>query len=360
MLAIARGFLLLISIVFTTATVHAESPLPTARVALILPLSGDAASLGMAFRNGFQLGLESLPPEMASRITAVYEDDRLSSATAVSLLAKLLATDSIDVLINLSSGTGKALAPIAEREKLPFLAVASDPEIPQGRSYVVNFWVTPDEEVNALIPALKQRNLKRIALYTTVHEGALAMREAFLRLGKGEIEFVIDDEVMPSDKDFRTQALKVIAKKGGIDAVAPLVFPGQLANFAMQFRRAGVKQQFVGFEFFEDVQEIRLAQGAMDGALFVNASDGDGSFLERYRKRFPGASTYSAGNGYDAAMLIAEALKSGGGREHINTFLHTFRDFSGALGKYSATNDNRFTLPASVKQIRGESFELVR
>ena len=40
----------------------------------------------------------------------------------------------------------------------------------------------------------------------------------------------------------------------------------------------------------------------------------------------------------------------------MRDFLGGVRDFSGAAGTYSASGDNRFTLPAALKQIQNSAF----
>jgi hypothetical protein len=56
-------------------------------------------------------------------------------------------------------------------------------------------------------------------------------------------------------------------------------------------------------------------------------------------------------NGFDIAKLFVEGLKSG----NANGFLHQVKDFEGAFGRYGIGGDNSFSLPATVKVVRGSS-----
>ena len=80
------------------------------RFAAILPLSGDAAAVGEAFKNGITLALDKLPKEVRDRIEILYEDDAFSSKNSITALNKLLMTGGVDAMINAGSGTGHALA----------------------------------------------------------------------------------------------------------------------------------------------------------------------------------------------------------------------------------------------------------
>ncbi len=327
----------------------------TLRVGVILPSSGDAASVGDAFRNGMQLAIETLSPEDRKRLEFHFEDDALSSTKAVSAFHKLLAQNKIQALVNLSSGTGNALAPLAERHKLPFISVASDVKIVKGRTYPFNLWVTPEEEARVLIPEALRRGYRKVARITAVHEGTYVMRSAMDAENKGKLQFQIDEEVTPDVKDFKTILAKIKTKKE-LDAIHLILFPGQLSSFAKQARSMGITLPFFSWEFLEDANEIKNSDGALVDAWYVNADNAAGDFNARYLARFPGASLFAAANGYDTVLLLAEAAKRDASSEGVRNFLQTLKDFSGALGRYSATGDNRFTLGAAVKEVTKDGF----
>ena len=127
------------------------------RILTILPLTGEAASVGTAFKNGMVLALEKVPEDIRADLDFLFEDDGLSPKNSVSILNRALVSGRVNAVINLSSSTAKALAPLTESKRIPFLAVASDSSISKGRHYAFNFWVTPDEELQALFPEMKRR-----------------------------------------------------------------------------------------------------------------------------------------------------------------------------------------------------------
>ena len=327
------------------------------RVAAILPLSGEAASWGQAFKNGMLLGNESLSEKIQSQIDIIYEDDALSAKNTISIFNKLAGSGTVDAVINLSSGTAKALAPIIENKKVPLLALALDSAISKGRKYAFNYWVTPEEEVRVLLPEMKKRNYKRIARINTLQEGVLAIKDVFDRQAKGHIEVVLDDDFPPESKDFKTYITKLRAKEKQIDAVMVVLMPGQLNIFARQLRQMGSKLEMFGFETVEDTNEVALSGGTLIGTWYVNADDGNGSFLKTYQERFPGASSYLAASGYDAVRMLGKAVELGVEKEKLNEFFANLKDFSGALGTFSATGDQRFTLPATLKIVTKDGFK---
>ena len=342
-----------------TASVKAAPASEKVRVAVIASLSGEAASWGEAIKNGIALGLDQLSPAVRSRLEVRFEDDALQPKNTITAFNKLNSTGGVDIVINPSSATSMALAPLVEVKKITMLAIATDPEICRGRKYVFNFWVTPETEAQILIPEAVRRGYRKIARITSLHNGTLAAIGAFDQTNHGRLEVVVDEQYPLDIKDFR-QVIAKVRLRNDVDAIMLTLLPGQLGIFAKQARESGLKQPFFGWETFEDVGELKASNNALVGAWYVNAGDSDGRFIQMYRERFPKASFYSASNAFDAILLIGKAVEGGFAPGRVNEFLATLEDFQGALGTYSATGDQRFLLPAAVKMVTESGFETLR
>lgn len=355
-------FSLLAVSIFHIAAVNAEigkSNQGRIKVGFIVPLSGDAASIGKAVQNGVEIALEKLAPQQREQLELFWEDDALRPAQTVSAFNKLTSINKVDVVLNTTSGTAHAIAGLAEKAEVPLIAVASDPKIVLNRKWVVNFWVTPEEEARVFIPEALRRGHKKVARLSTLHEGAFAVRSAIDKVNDGKIEWVLDEDFGPDVRDFRTYIAK-LRTHSDVDGLLPILLPGQLGNFAKQVRAAGVQLPFIGIEFFEDRNEVKASDGALVGSWYVNTADVDDDFVKEYFSRFPGDSIWGASSGHDAILLLAEAASLGAERSRINDFLHTVKNFSGAQGVFSATGDNRFSLPAAVKIVTADGFVQVK
>ena len=333
---------------------------PVWRVGAILPLSGEGASWGQAIKNGIELAREKFSPQAKERIHFLYEDDMFLPRNSLSALNRLLVDGPLDAVINVSTATGIAIAPLCEERKIALFSIATGQDISRGRKYAFNFWVTPEEEGRVLIPEALRRGIRRMARVSTIQEGVLAGNAAIDRENGGRIEMVLSEDYPPDARDFRTVIAKIRGLESRIDGLMLVLLPGQLGVFARQARSLGIKTPFFGLETLEDLNELRAAAGTLEGAWYVNAGDGDGAFLRRYKERYPEASTYAAGNGHDAALLLAAALDRGYPRNKIHEFLANLKGFSGALGVYSSTGDQRFSLPAVVKVATKDGFETVK
>lgn len=319
-------------------------------VAVILPLSGQAAQVGNAFQKGIELAMEEATPEERARINLIFEDDQMLPRNAVGIFQNLIREHPIDLVLNLSSQTGKALAPLAEQKKIPLVSVSRDSEVASGRKYVMSFWLNVDDEVEATLSEMKRRGYKSIARITSIHEGSLSFKRTFDQLNNGQFNIIIDDEYPVDERDFRSFCLKLRAARDKYDAVLLLVQTGQIGLLARQIRDNGVTSALVGHSIFEDQNEIKMAAGALDNAWYVGLQSSR-DFYRRYRQRYPDASEFLAAHGNDIAEVLLKASEYYTDAQGVNRYLHELHNFSGALGIYSASSDNRFTLPIELKEI---------
>lgn len=328
------------------------------KLGAILALSGNAASAGEACRNGMTLAYDSLPQQTRDQFEIIYEDDGNVPRNTIAAFNKLTAADGINAAVGFSSGTSAVIAPLAEQKKLPLIAVASDSRIVNQRKYVVNFWVTPEEQMKVLMAHLAKLRYRRIARVSATQEFLVAIRDAFDRSNRGVVEVVLDEEFATDVKDFRSFLTK-LKSLGEVDAIYVQLYFGQVGLFAKQARELGVALPLFAVETFEDSNEVKVSAGALIGQWYVQADDGQGEFLKSYQAKYPGASTYSAGNCHDIVLLVADALQQGKAPGHFNDYLHQVRNFSGAMGTFSSTGDNRFSLPATVKIVTADGFKRI-
>ncbi len=340
---------LIISVICLPSRLLAEQH--TFKVGFILPLGGEAASVGEAIKNGIVLCHERLSPKIKEQIEILFEDDQMSATNAASAFNKLTSVDHVDAVLTAFSSSGGSVAPLAERKAIPMISIASDPQIVAGRRYSVLLWVTPESEIQSMLPEIRRRGYKKVARVSSEHVGSLSGNKVFDAQNQGTTEIVLDQSFPLESKDFRLYLAK-IKRRDDVDALMLTLLPGHLGTFARQMQEAGVRLPVFGWETMDDRHEIELAQGALSGAWFVSADEPSDDFLNAYRQRFPKTSIFGAANGHDALALIAEAIHRGAKNSaDINLFLHKVTNFSGALGKFSASSDSRFDLPSAVKEV---------
>jgi branched-chain amino acid transport system substrate-binding protein len=199
---------------------------------------------------------------------------------------------------------------------------------------------------------MRRRDIKRAALVSQVHNGILAIRDAFVRELEEttSIAIVANEEVAGDVTDFRA-VLQRVKSKGEFDAFMPIFFPGQLAVCIKQARAAGITAQLLGFDSFEDKDEIKAAAGFMIGAIYATGGDPQLEFVGKYERRYPGQSYYTANQAYDIIRLFVEASRTSKNGNSVVQYLQSVRDKDMASGRVSIAANNQFRLPTTVKQI---------
>ncbi len=342
-------FFLTLNIIFISS-VSAEDQY---KIGVSLPLTGEGANVGNACKNGITLAREDLPADLKEKITVELQDDGMIPKNTVGVVTRFLNVSKVNALIALTSGCSNAVAPIAESKKTPLIAVATDPQIVKNRTYVFSNWVMPETESKLLSSHIIKQGYKKIAKISAIHDMYIAMNKTMDEELKGKVDYAFSEEVTSDLKDFKPILIKLKSHKD-IDAISVGLWMGQIGIFAKQARELGINLPLLGYEFFEDPDEQKASQGTLVGQYYVNAADAEESFLKRYNQRFPNTANFSAANCYDAVTLFANALKQG---KKAEEYLSSLKDFSGALGTYSATGDHRFTVPAAIKVITKDGYQ---
>lgn len=350
---------ILVSLSVAISERHAHAEPPVYKVAVIIPLSGQAASLASYVKRGIDLSFDSLPSESRAKIRLTYEDDQFDPVKTLSSYRRLLATEGVDAVFVVGSPSANALGPLAERDRKILIAIgASDPSIAVGKTYSFIHWVIPQVLGKLLASQLIKQNYRRIGFVSAEVSGAIADMEATiaaLREDQGANRVAYQATFPKGEMDYRAAVQQLRQRK--VDATVAVLIPGALSSFAKQFRKAGVSSELVGMETFEDEHEVRASQGALEGAWYVNASDAAEWFIERYRAKYGEHPGWAAANGYDAMSHIAEAISHGAkNSDEVRDYLRSIKDYSGASGVYSASGDNRFTLPAALKRVEKGNF----
>lgn len=95
-------------------------------------------------------------------------------------------------------------------------------------------------------------------------------------------------------------------------------------------------------------KEVIQAEGALENAWFIGTDDSSASDYNRlYKEKYKTDPVAGGSNAYDIVNIILQCSQA----SDLNFCLHTIKDFHGALGTYSATDKNDFSLKPLLKCI---------
>jgi branched-chain amino acid transport system substrate-binding protein len=332
-----------------TGCAYADSVEPEAiYLGLIVPVSGDLATMAGAMLNGANFAIDQVNDEgglvvggKRYRLILFVEDDQNAPDQAVEATRRLVFQHDVQAIIGpVTSRTALAAAPVAEALGAPMISpTATHPDLTAGRDYI--FRVSFNDEFQGQVMAEFARdNLqaqRAAVLYdmTNTYNRRIAeiFRSKFIAAGGQVVAF---EAYLVGESDFRPHL-------GRIQAVEPdLIF---LPNFsadvlfqAQQAREMGITAVFLGSDSWE---RQRLApEPALNGAYFSahynpeqsNASNQ--SFVSAYQERYGMPPTGGAALVYDAFQLTFKAMQNEGAvdREATQRGLSAMTEFHGVTG----------------------------
>jgi len=333
------------------------------KVGVNAPLSGDLAEFGVAVKNGIEMACSD-QKKACQNLDFLYEDNKYEAKTAITAFNKLLDIDNVDLEFVWGDQLATAIVPVAERRKVPTLAVLTDPRSTKATKYTIRFLNTFDQYGQALITYLKARNVKKIGMVYVddpyFNNLVLGLR---MHLNKGQTLDIISNHQL-SDGDFKTSILKL--KKGSFDVIGVYLLPGQVSTFFRQAQTLGLKTLFFGADVFESRSEIENAGGAMNGAIYshnIVKYNFKNLYVKRYGNDFQIA--YAA-NAYEFAKLIIHLFGGLSEKLSAETILEKIaqtESTDGAAGKYtvekSSESGSYSRFPIAVKQIEGTNIKVI-
>lgn len=354
-LQIVIGIIVIVFIIVLVAVFYKPAPKGMINIGAILPLTGELASLGQSAKNGALLAFQELTADQQKKVQLLFEDDQFDPKNTISAFNKLISIDKVNVVICLASGPCNAIAPLAEEQQIPLIALASDPKIQKDKNFVVRLEIAPSEEARILSDYIKSKNYKSLASVVALQDGILAGYDDLLKDTRYSAIEVISEKVKPDEKDYRTIITKIISKQPDVIFVGLL--PGFAGDFGKQARTLGYRGDFIGLNFLEGDETLLSSQGTLDGIVFTTRKEPQGWFADAYEKTYGKTLGPASAGLYDSVMLIAKGVDAGKTSNiEIAKYLNAIKDYSGALGVFSSTDTHEFTLPLMFKTIKNGQF----
>ncbi len=333
-------------------------------VGLILPLSGIAADYGISIQNSIALAIKDRP-EQFSNINFIYDDVQYDTKQTVVSLNNLIDLRNIDLAITWGVPFCKALAPVAERRKIPLIGLCIDPETSKDRKYVIRFLNVTHEFMETQIAYLQNKNYKKLALLVADHSYASEMNKAFNASTPQDFTVTTIDGIPSTETDFRTHIIKL--KQGHYDAVGVFLSVGQAPAFYKQASQLKFTYPTFGTNIMESYSEIKSARGSMSGTVFTNTKI-NSEYRNRYKKEFGNETQLAFGApAYELAITIGELFNSLNEKMSAEQIMETLRSMPEKQGTASGpyrmlTSDDYGTyvqFPIVVKEIQGMSYQEV-
>ena len=347
-----------------TATAAGAQDVQTVKIAHAGPVSGGIAHIGKDTENGVRLAVDDLNAQnlviggKKIKFEVAAEDDAGDPRQATAVAQKLCDQKVAGVVGHLQSGTSIPASSVYDKCDLPHItASASNPDLTKP-GYKTSFRLIAND--NALGAALAlyaadHLKLKAVAIIddrTAYGQGVAAVFKA-TALQKG-LKVVGEEFTNDKATDFMAILTSLKNKKpdaifyGGLDAQA-----GPMLRQMEQLGLGGVK--FFGGDALctEKLPELSGKTPALKnvtcatGGASVAEMQGGADWKKRYDAKFPGQFQIYSPYAYDAAMVLADAMKRANSVDpKVFTPFLSKTDYKGVTANIAFTAKGELTTPA--------------
>jgi branched-chain amino acid transport system substrate-binding protein len=183
--------------------------------------------------------------------------------------------------------------------------------------------------------------------------------ENFKKMG-GTI--VVDQSYSAGDTDFNAQLTAI--KATNPEAIFVPGYYTEVGLIARQARRQGIRAPLLGGDGWDSPRLMEIGGKDLEGSFFSNHSSMDDpspaiqKFAAGYKQRYGVASDALAGLGYDAAMVLFDAIKRAGTTEgpKVRDAIAQTKDFPGVTGRITLDANRNANKPAVVLEIKDGKF----
>ena len=336
----------------------------------LLETSGFVASLGQPGLDGAQLAVDQVNAAggiNGRKVALVNVNSESDNTKTVSGAKRLLEQDNVVAVIGpMSSGSAFAVADTMERAKVPMIANGASRGIvqpPETRKFMFLAPLTDVVVQSAMLRDMQAKGIKRIAILNSDVAFGTSGRDSLEKaVGQYGITIVAKETFGNADTDMTPQLTKIRAT----DAEATVLWatgPG-LAISTKNHRALGLKTPLYLAHSANDFNFLRLAGDAANGVLLPSSKiyvtdslpAGDPQkpvverFVREYEKKYGKPPATFAGNGYDAAMMIMDAIrKVGTDPAKLRDAIEATKDYVGVTAVYAySPADHYGTKPESV------------
>jgi len=337
-------------------------------------LTGKEAVFGQSQHKGIELALDELNAAgglLGKPIEFVYEDNRSTPGESATIAKKLITRDKVHALLGeVASGRSLEAAPIAQSNKIPMITPSStNPKVTETGDYIFRVCFT-DPFQGRLLAEFAKRTLKasKVAVFSDVsapYSVGLAQffREPFVA-GGGQI--VAEQKYTGGDKDFRAQLTSI--KSAQPDAIMVPGYYTDVGLIVSQARQLGITVPLFGGDGWEAPELIQIAGNALEGTYYSTHFSPDNTdplaqkFVAAYKAKYDGETPDAmAALGYDAAMVLADAIKRAGSTDSakVRDALAATRDFMGATGTTTLDEKRDASKAAVIITVKDGKFQFV-
>jgi branched-chain amino acid transport system substrate-binding protein len=332
--------ILVLALLSTVLACEKDKPV---KFGAVLPLTGEAAVYGVPIRKGVELAVDQIRmlDDYPYELELVVVDSESDPEKGRQLLAELYSQGALAVIGGVT--TAEALAMVAEADEHDQVLMSPSASTPELTGISKNFYrVFPsDAREGATMGnfATQKLNAEKVVVLSKESAYAKGIQEIFEREFErhgGEVLESIEFPSLSSDLSGVVERVMTLNP----DAVYLAAYAEDLAQMITYLRDQGYKGTIFTTSAFAAPEVIARVGRPAEGVFLTQAAFDPNSeepevktFVDGYRAKYQSEPDLYAVHGYDAMMVLAEALRQSGDLPtEFWKGVRSIRDFTGATG----------------------------
>lgn len=370
-----RTVLVLVSIMIISALVLTgcgeKGPSNVIKIGVFEPITGANAAGGQLEVEGIKLANQLYPEVLGKKVELVIADNKSDKVEAATAAARLVEKDKVTAIIgSWGSSLSMAAGDIVKKGKVPTVgASCTNPLVTKGNEFYFRVcFIDPFQGTVMANYAFSKLNAKKAAIVQEVSNDyavglANFFTQSFKKLTNNPDCIVAVANYNTGDQDFSAQLTNIKAKNPDV-----IFAPGNFTESALvisQARKLGITCPIIGGDTWETQEFLDIGKEAVEGAVFSTffatekpITNESQKFLDEYRKVYKKEPAAVTALGYDAYILILDAIKRADSTDtvKIREELAKTKDFPGAAGIITLDADRNAIKNAVIKQVKNGKF----
>lgn len=368
-----KGFVLLVAcVVMFSLSAFAADPI---KIGVYEPMTGAMAAGGQQTMEGVNLAHEMRGEVLGRPIEIILVDNKSEKVEAANAMARLIDKEKVVAVVG-SYGSSLSMAggPLAMKAGIPVMGCSpTNPLVTQDNPYYFRAcFIDPFQGEVMAKYAFNELGAKTAAIVQDVAQDysvglASFFRKAFIALTGEPTSVVALTSFQTGDSDFTAQLTHVISKNP--DVIFMPSYYQDMAQFAIQAQQLGVAVPILGGDALEAPELITVGGDAVESIKFsthysAEAAEREASkkFVEEYKKKYEGKMPNAfAALGYDAYMLIVDAIEAAGSAEPqvIRDTIAAFQNHEAVTGLLTFDKNGDPIKSAVILGVEGGAFKYI-
>ncbi|GAB4467225.1 MAG: ABC transporter substrate-binding protein [Armatimonadaceae bacterium] len=335
-------------------------------------LTGENSTFGQETDEGVRLAMDQINAAggvLDKQIKVDTQDDQSKPDEAKTVVTNFASNPEIVAVIGeIASTRSKNAAPVMQKAGIPMITPSStNPEITEIGDYIFRVcFIDPFQGLVMAKFAREDLKAQKVGIMRDPSSDySVGLADVFAKEFQSMGGTIIADLSFNSkDSDFRSQ----LSKMKDADAIFVPGYYDHVGTIAQQARELGIKAPLLGGDGWDSPDLVKGAGGpggALEGSYFSNhyskedQSERVQKFIKEYGEKYNGKTPSGlAALGYDAMMVLADAIKRAGStdRAAIRDAIAQTKDFPGVTGNITIDENRNANKPAVVLQIEGDKF----